>query len=418
MTDTKGYLQIEHSDALSGSCDISTSKNAVLPILAASLMTDETVTIRKVPNISDVYNMVSLLKIFGAKVTQEGDTLSIITSLIKTTSPHFHMAGKLRASFLFMGPLLAREGSIIMPLPGGCKIGIRPVDLHLKGLKALGTKIITASGHVLAWRKSLTGAVVYLDYPSVGATENIIMTACLANGITKIVGGALEPEVVDLSNFLVSMGANIVFQDNGHIVIIGTRKLHGTDYTPIPDRIETGTLMIAAAVTRGNVFLHRADISHLKPICQKLSKAGTKITQTEQGARIVGKGFIPVDIVSSPYPGFPTDMQAQFMAACCVAGGVSTISETVFENRFMHVAELRKMGAQIEITHNTAIISGSRALIGADVHATDLRAGAALCIAGLVAKGHTTIHDIYHLDRGYECIESKFAKLGASIKRL
>lgn len=420
MTDIKKgkCFKIKKSGPLSGSCTISTSKNAVLPILAASLLTKEKVILRQVPNISDVRNMVSLLRTFGARISVNEDVLTISTKSIKTTSPNKNMASKLRASFLFMGPLLGREGCVTMPLPGGCAIGLRPIDLHLKGFKAMGVKVITASGHVLAWRKKLSGATVYLDYPSVGATENIIMAACLAEGITTIIGAAAEPEIYDLVGFLCSMGAKIEFAESNRIVIMGVSELGETDYTPIPDRIEAGTLMTAAAVTGGDIVLERAEISHMKPICLKLAEAGAEIFPYSEGVRIRGKGSTPMDIVSSPYPGFPTDMQAQFMAACCVANGVSTIHETVFENRFMHVAELKKMGADIDVIGNTAVINGSKALSGAEVCATDLRAGAALVIAGLVADDETIINDIYHLDRGYEDLEGKFRKLGAHIERM
>lgn len=420
MTDIKKgkCLKVKKSDPLSGACTISTSKNAVLPILAASLLTKEKVILREVPNISDVRNMISLLRTFGARISVNEDVLTLSTKSIKTTSPNKNMASKLRASFLFMGPLLGREGCVTMPLPGGCAIGLRPIDLHLKGFKALGVKVITASGHVLAWRKQLSGSTVYLDYPSVGATENIIMAACLAKGVTTIIGAAVEPEIYDLVGFLCSMGAKIEFEETNRIVVTGVSELGGTDYTPIPDRIEAGTLMTAAAVTGGDIVLERAQISHMKPICLKLAEAGAEIFPYSEGVKIKGKGSTPMDIVSSPYPGFPTDMQAQFMAACCVANGVSTIHETVFENRFMHVAELKKMGADINVIGNTAVINGNNMLSGTEVCATDLRAGAALVIAGLVAEDETVIKDIYHLDRGYENLEGKFKKLGARIERM
>ena len=411
-------LKIMNTGPLFGECDISTSKNAVLPILAASLLTKETVIIRKVPKISDVRSMIILLKAFGADVSLFKDTLKITTKTIRTTSPNENMAGKLRASFLFMGPLLAREGCITMPLPGGCRIGRRPIDIHIKGFKALGAKAITASRQVITWCKNLTGSAVYLDYPSVGATENIIMAACLAKGTTTIIGAAAEPEITDLIHFLNTMGAKINLIDSNLIEIEGVEALGGTDYTPISDRIEAGTLMLAAAVSGGDVHLNRANLNHLRPVCLKLAEAGTEIFPYPGGLRIRGKGASPMDIVSSPYPGFPTDMQAPFMAACCMAKGVSTVNETVFENRFLHVAELKKMGADITVAGNTAVITGMGRLSGAEVCATDLRAGAALCIAGLVAQGETVIKDIYHLDRGYENIEGKFKKLGAHIERM
>ncbi|MDD5016509.1 MAG: UDP-N-acetylglucosamine 1-carboxyvinyltransferase [Eubacteriales bacterium] len=411
-------MKIINNGPLFGECDISTSKNAILPILAASLLTKETVVIRKVPKITDVNNMIFLLKAFGAGVTVSKDTLTVSARTIKTTSPNEYMAGKLRASFLFMGPLLAREGYVTMPLPGGCRIGLRPIDLHIKGFKALGAKVITVSGHVITWGKSLSGGTIYLDYPSVGATENIIMAACLARGTTTVIGAAAEPEITDLVHFLKSMGAKIHTIDSGRIIIEGVDTLGGTDYTPISDRIEAGTLMLAAAVSGGDIRLNRANINHLEPVSLKLAEAGAEIFPYSGGLRIKGKGAVPMDIVSSPYPGFPTDMQAPFMAACCIANGVSTVSETVFENRFLHVAELEKMGADITVAGRTAVITGRGHLSGAEVCATDLRAGAALCIAGLVAHGETIIKDIYHLERGYEDLEGKFKRLGASIQRM
>ncbi len=409
-------LKIINNGPLFGQCDISTSKNAVLPMLAAALLTKEKVTLRKVPKISDVDNMVSILKTFGAKITSSKDTLTVCAKNLKTTLPNEKIAGRLRASFLFMGPLLSREGFVTMPLPGGCAIGLRPIDLHIKGFKALGAKVITISGYVLTWGKNLVGSTVYLDYPSVGATENIIMAACLAKGTTVIVNAAAEPEVADLIGFLSSMGANIRTLGS-RIIIKGVPFLTGTDYTPISDRIEAGTLMIAAAVSGGDIRLDRAQPAHLKPVICKLAEAGAEIFPYPGGLRIKGKGAFPMNIVSSPYPGFPTDMQAQFMAGCCAAKGISVINETVFENRFLHVSELKKMGADITVEGKTAVITGRGSLCGADVCATDLRAGAALCIAGLIAKEQTVIKDIYHLDRGYENLEGKLKKLGACISR-
>ena len=409
-------LRIQKSGPLCGRCAVGTSKNAVLPMLAAALLTREPVVLHHVPDISDVSDMISLLRTFGARVSQSGHTLRICARHIKTTSPNFHISSRLRASFLFMGPLLAREGCVTMPLPGGCAIGRRPIDLHLKGFEALGVKSITASGHVLAWRQTLRGAAVHLAYPSVGATENVIMAACLACGKTVIIGGACEPEVCDLIGLLTAMGAKAEVKD-GRIEIEGAGQLHGAEYTPIPDRIEAGTLMIAAAVTGGDVRIDRAPHKHLMQVTSKLVEAGAEVFPYPGGIRIYGRARTPMDIVSSPYPGFPTDMQAQFMAACCVLGGQSTILETVFENRFLHVHELIKMGAHIDVRGNTAVITGVGRLCGAEVKATDLRAGAALCIAGLIADGETVIQDIRHLDRGYEHIEDKLSSLGALITR-
>jgi UDP-N-acetylglucosamine 1-carboxyvinyltransferase len=411
------HLRIMKSGPLYGSCDVSTSKNAILPKIAASLLTKERVIIRNVPKISDVADMIELLGAYGAEVILKDDTLYIRAQNIATTTTDESMAGRLRASFLFMGPLLAREGCVTMPMPGGCRIGLRPIDLHLKGLTALGASTLESSGHVRTWAKKLSGTVIYLDYPSVGATENIVMAACLAEGRTIVKGAAVEPEVVDLIAFLNSMGAEIK-TENTCITIVGKKELHGTDYSPIPDRIEAGTLMLAAAVTGGDVMLKRANIRHLGPVTSKLMETGAEVFPYPEGVRVRGSGASPLDIISSPYPGFPTDMQAQFMAACCAAKGISTISETVFENRFLHVAELKKMGADIMVNGNKAIVKGTGRLHGAKVSATDLRAGAALCIAALIADEETVICDIYHLDRGYDDFAGKLKKLGANIERV
>ncbi len=410
------HIIIMKSGPVFGTCDISTSKNAVLPIIAATLLTKERVIIRKVPQISDVADMVTLLKAFGAEVSEFGSTLTIAARNIKTTAPDENMVKRLRASFLFMGPLLARQGCVTMPLPGGCRIGTRPIDLHIKGFMALGAKSLCSSEHVTTWG-SLSGAGITLSFPSVGATENIIMAACLAKGRTQLTGAAAEPEVEDLIGFLKSMGADIS-REGEKIVVEGRGSLFGTDYTPIPDRIETGTLMLAAAVTAGDVCLGRANMRHLGPVCSKLSEAGAEIFPYPGGIRVRGAGVKPLDIVSSPYPGFPTDMQAPFMAACCSASGVSTIDETVFENRFLHVAELKKMGADITVNGRRAVVKGTGMLRGAEVSATDLRAGAALCIAALTARGETLIKNIHHMDRGYEDLAGKLKKLGVNIIRV
>jgi UDP-N-acetylglucosamine 1-carboxyvinyltransferase len=410
-------LIITGGEPLFGSCGVSTSKNAILPILAACLLTRETVTIRRVPALTDVSNMLSLLRTFGAHVSLEDGTATIVTKTIKTTSPNENMVSRLRASFLFMGPLLAREGCVTIPLPGGCRIGQRPIDLHLAGFKALGARSVTISGHVHTWGHTLHGATVCLDYPSVGATENVMMAACTAHGTTTIVGAATEPEVHDLASFLNAMGAHIQFSSDARIVIEGFPELHGADYTPISDRIEAGTLMVAAAVTGGDVRLNHVQNDHLRPVSLKLMEAGAEIFPYPGGVRVCGHGINPLSIVSSPFPGFPTDMQAPFMAACCMAKGDSTINETVFENRFLHVPELKKMGADISVAGNTAVVHGCGHLSGAEVTVTDLRAGAALCIAGLLAEGDTILKDIHHLDRGYECLEDKLTRLGARVRR-
>jgi len=410
-------LKITGGGPLYGECDVSTSKNAVLPILAASLLTAEPVTIHKVPDISDVKNMFTLLRAFGARVSVSDESVTITTKSIRTTSPAANVMERLRASILFMGPLLAREGSVTLPLPGGCRIGSRPIDLHIQGFRGLGAKSVTVNGQVHAWGHPLLGGHIDLRFPSVGATENIIMAATLAQGTTVIEGAATEPEIDDLINFLNSMGARIENRKTC-IIIDGVDELSGTDYTPISDRIEAGTLMLAAAVSGGDVHLHRANSMHLRPICDKLMEAGAELFPFEGGLRVRGRGASPMEIVSSPYPGFPTDMQAPFMAACCLAKGRSVVNETIFENRFLHVEELKKMGADISVDGHTAYVNGMGCLHGAEVTATDLRAGAALCIAGLLAQGETIIGNIFHLDRGYENFEDKLLKLGANIIRM
>jgi UDP-N-acetylglucosamine 1-carboxyvinyltransferase len=389
----------------------------VLPILAASLLTREPVTIRRLPDISDVSHMLSLLQTFGANINLVDGDAVIVTKAIKTTSPNAHMVSLLRASFLFMGPLLAREGCVTIPLPGGCRIGQRPIDLHLAGFKALGARCVTASGHVHTWGYPLSGTTICLDYPSVGATENIMMAACTARGTTTIVGAATEPEVHDLAGFLNAMGAHIRISPEARVIIEGVPELHGVNYTPIPDRIEAGTLMVAAAASGGDVRLERVRNDHLRPVSLKLAEAGAEIFPYPGGIRVMGHRMKPMVIVSSPYPGFPTDMQAPFMTACCAASGDSTINETVFENRFLHVPELTKMGADILVAGSTAVVHGGRRLCGAEVDVTDLRAGAALCIAGLLAEGETVLNDIHHLDRGYEDLDGQLRCLGAHIRR-
>lgn len=409
-------IKITGGTPLSGECVISTSKNAVLPILAAALLTKEPVKILNIPDISDVKNMINMLKSFGSSVSFSGTTLTITTKALRTTSQAENISKRLRASFLFIGPLLAREGCATMPLPGGCRIGNRPVDIHLKGFRAIGCRCITTTEHIHVWGKP-AAAHIKLEYPSVGATENILMACVFAKGTTTITGAAVEPEVIDLTNFLNSMGAKIRIE-NKKIVVIGVNELSGSVYTPISDRIEAGTLVLAAAVSGGEVFLRRANPVHLSPVISKLCEAGAEIFPYEDGIVIKGGQLQSMQITSSPFPGFPTDMQAPITAVCCASKGISTIYETVFENRFLHVAELVKMGADITVNKSRAVICGAKSLHGANVCATDLRAGAALCIAALIAQGETTINDIYHIDRGYEHFESKLCSLGADIKRI
>lgn len=406
---------------LKGTVRISGAKNAILPSLAACLLTGDKTILKDVPDLEDVHTMCNLLNSLGAGTTFNKNDKEIIvdtSSINKYTAP-YELVNQMRASFLVMGPLLARKGRAKVSLPGGCAIGSRPVDLHLKGLAALGANINTGHGYVEASVKGrLAGARIYLDFPSVGATENILMASVLAKGRTIIENAATEPEIVNLATLLVSMGANITGAGTDTIRVVGTDRLHGTEHAIIPDRIEAGTFMLAAAITGGNVTLENVMTEHIKPISAKLRESGVEISE-ELG--VVHVKSIPnpkaVDIKTHPYPGFPTDMQAQMTSFLSRAEGTSMIVETIFENRFMHISELKRMGARIKIDGRTAIIEGRVPLMGAQVKATDLRAGAALILAGLCAEGKTEISDIRHIDRGYEKMEEKLRALGARIKR-
>jgi len=402
---------------LKGTVRISGAKNAILPSLAACLLTGEKTILKDVPDLEDVHTMCNLLNSLGAGTTFNKNDKEIIvdtSSINKYTAP-YELVNQMRASFLVMGPLLARKGKAKVSLPGGCAIGSRPVDLHLKGLSALGANINTGHGYVEANVKGrLTGARIYLDFPSVGATENILM----ASVWTIIENAATEPEIVNLATLLVSMGANITGAGTDTIRVVGADRLHGTEHAIIPDRIEAGTFMLAAAITGGNVIIENVMTEHIKPISAKLRESGVEISE-ELG--VVHVKSIPnpkaVDIKTHPYPGFPTDMQAQMTSFLSRAEGTSVIVETIFENRFMHISELKRMGARIKIDGRTAIIEGQVPFMGAQVKATDLRAGAALILAGLCAEGKTEISNIYHIDRGYEKMEEKLRSLGAKIRR-
>jgi len=403
---------------LRGTVRVSGAKNAVLPIMAASLLAQGKCILRDVPKLADVDTAISVLERLGSTVLCRENEITIETGEITNYEAPYDFVRKMRASFLVMGPLLARVGKARISLPGGCAIGTRPIDLHLKGFAALGAEIITGHGYIEARAKALQGNRIYLDFPSVGATENIMMAASLAPGQTLIENAAEEPEIVDLANFLNVMGANVRGAGTNVIKIEGVKELHGADHTVIPDRIEAGTYMVAGAATGGDIFIENILIEHLKPLAAKLQEAGAIIYEENDGVIIKGPGVIkPVDIKTLPYPGFPTDMQAQIMAMLTVAQGTSVITETVFENRFMHVDELKRMGANIKIDGRTAIVKGVRELTAAPVKATDLRAGAALIIAGMMAKGTTEIGNIHHIDRGYEYIETKLRGLGAEIRR-
>ena len=409
-------IMISGKTILNGEVEISSSKNAILPILAASLLTDEKVEICKVPNINDVIITKELLSKLGIKVQHDQTNLSL-SGKVNSTHPPYELVRQIRASFLVMGPLLARKGKVRVALPGGCAIGTRPIDLHLKGFQALGADISLNSGDVVAKTNQLIGNHIYLDYPSVGATENIIMAASMAQGTSYIENAALEPEIVDLANFINCMGGKITGAGTNVIKIEGVKELKGIKYTPIPDRIEAGTYMVAIAATGGDAIIKNVIPEHLKAITAKLVETGAEIWEEKDYLRVKRESKIkPVYIKTLPYPGFPTDMQAQFMAYLSCSLGSSVISESVFENRFMHVQELTRMGADIKTEGKTAIIRGVKKLTGATVRASDLRAGAALVIAGLTSTGDTIVSNSEHVDRGYENIINKLNAMGANIK--
>ena len=414
-------LIIKGGNRLSGTVKISGAKNAVLPVIAATLLgQDRETCLDEVPNLDDVRTISEVLRTLGVKVRHEPENnkLYVDASAIKNITAPYDLVRKMRASFLIMGPLLARLGSAKISLPGGCAIGTRPIDLHLKGFEALGAKISIGHGYIEATAPDgLKGAQIYLDFPSVGATENILMAASMAQGQTIIENPAQEPEIVDLANYLNIMGAKIRGAGTNVIKVEGAKKLIAHDYTIIPDRIEAGTYMIAAAMTRGDVYIANAISEHLKPVIAKLKEAGIKVIEDVDGIRVIGEGRPrAVDIKTLPYPGFPTDMQAQFMAMLSISQGSSMVTETVFENRFMHVDELRRMGAKIKIDGRTSFVEGQKRLTGCQVKATDLRAGAAIVLAALVADGETQVGYIHHIDRGYDNLVQKLVSLGADIK--
>ena len=413
-------IVVEKSGPLKGTVRVSGAKNSVLPILAATLLATGKSVLEDVPALRDVDVICEVLSSLGADVKRNSrEKIEILSNKIDNFEAPYELMRKMRASFLVMGPLLARMGKARISMPGGCAIGTRPIDLHLKGFRALGAEITMGHGYVEARAEKLVGNKIYLDFPSVGATENIMMAAALAEGETIIENVAEEPEITDLANFLNKMGAKIKGAGTDTIRIQGVKRLTGTTHTVIPDRIEAGTYMVAAAMTGGNVLVENVVPDHLKPIIAKLREIDVEIYEEDNGLRVIGPKVIKAtDIKTLPYPGFPTDMQAQFMALLSIAKGSSVIIETVFENRFMHVSELKRMGANIRIEGRSAIIEGCKGLTGAQVKATDLRAGAALILAGLVSEGKTEITNIYHIDRGYVDIEKKLRALGAKIYRL
>jgi UDP-N-acetylglucosamine 1-carboxyvinyltransferase len=411
-------ILVEKSLELNGNIRVDGSKNSILPILAATLLSQEECIIHDIPNLQDVRIMCKLLEELGAKIERLGEnTLKISAENIKTCEAPYELISKMRASFLVMGPLLARCQNAKVYMPGGCAIGTRPIDLHLKGFKYLGTEIRSDKGFVHAITEKLTGNDIYLDFPSVGATENIIMAATLAEGETILENAAEEPEIVDLANFINSMGGHIIGAGTKTIRIKGVKKLHKTEHTVIPDRIEAGTYMVVAAAAGGDVTIENVVSSHLQPVIAKLREAGAKIEEYDDKIRVISDGKIkPVDIKTLPYPGFPTDMQSQFMAMLSIADGTSIIHETIFENRFMHANELSRMGVDVKIEGSSAILKGRSKLSGAKVKATDLRAGAALIIAGLIADGETEITEVFHIKRGYANIIEKLRNIGANIR--
>ena len=417
-------ILVNNNGPLRGEIEISGAKNAVLPLLAATLLTKEACTIEGVPDLVDVSVMRKMLRNYGADiVTVSPGLLKVCANEITSVEGDPQMVQEMRASVFTMGPLLARMGKVVMPMPGGCTIGKRPIDLHLKGFKALGANV-TFEGDkvtVTAGPDGLKGDVIYLDFPSVGATENILMAATLAKGTTIIENAAKEPEIIDLANLLNKMGAKIKYAGTDLIRIEGVEELTGCTHAVIPDRIETGTFMLAAAITRGKILVKNALPGHVRPIIAKLKECGVKINVNEDGILVdaTSGNLVATDIKTLPYPGFPTDIQSPFMAFLATVEGRSIVRETVFENRFMHVIELNRMGADIETDNNReAIIPGGKVLHGAKVRATDLRAGAAMVLAGLAATGTTEISEIYHIERGYENFVGKFKSLGADIMKI
>ncbi len=414
-------LMIQGGTRLDGEIRISGAKNAVLPILAGTLLADGPAIVENVPHLHDVTTTVELLGCMGVQVIiDEKLSIEVDVSTIENYVAPYHLVKTMRSSILVLGPLLARFGQAEVSLPGGCAIGSRPVNLHIKGLQDMGADIEVKNGYIHARCKRLRGARLVLDMVTVTGTENLMMAATLADGVTIIENAAREPEVVDLANFLIAMGAKIIGAGSDTITIEGVEKLRGTRYRVLPDRIETGTYLLAAAITGGRVKLKDTTPSLLDSVLDKLRDAGAHLQTGPDWIELDMKGCRPksVNVRTAPYPAFPTDMQAQFAALNTIADGTATIIETVFENRFMHVQELQRMGADIEVEGNTAIIRGTDKLTAAPVMATDLRASASLILAGLVAEGETEVQRIYHIDRGYEIIEEKLSLLGANIRRI
>jgi UDP-N-acetylglucosamine 1-carboxyvinyltransferase len=412
-------LAIQGGYRLSGEVNISGAKNAALPIMCASLLTADDLCLSNVPDMRDVKTMIRLLQQMGVRVDSDAHSVIFNASNVDKLEAPYDMVKTMRAAILVLGPLLTRFGEARVSLPGGCAIGSRPVDLHIKGLVAMGAEIHIEHGYIHAKAKRLKGAQICFDLISVTGTENLMMAAVLADGVTVLENAAREPEVVDLALCLIAMGAKIEGAGSDKITIVGVDQLHAASHRVMPDRIESGTFLVAAAATGGHITLTGARADTLDKVLEKLREAGAKISLAEDRISLEMSGRPrPINVRTAPYPAFPTDMQAQFMAMNAIADGNSMVVETIFENRFMHVQELLRLGAQIEIEGNTAVIQGCSQLEGATVMATDLRASASLVIAGMVARGETIVDRIYHLDRGYECIEAKLSALGAKISRI
>lgn len=414
---------VHGGNPLKGTVHIDGAKNAVLPIQAATILASEgQTTISNVPLLSDVYTMNKVLRFLNVKThfNEDANEITFDASSQLSSEAPFEYVSKMRASIVVMGPLLARLGKAKVALPGGCAIGSRPIDLHLKGFEALGAQIEQHDGYVEASAPNgLVGTDIYLDFPSVGATQNIMMAATLAKGKTVIQNAAREPEIVDLANVLNKMGATVIGAGTEQIRVQGVAKLHGTEHAVVQDRIEAGTFMIAAAVTKGDVMVDGAIAEHNKPLILKMREMGVRVIETDEGVRIIGPDQLkPVDVKTLPHPGFPTDMQPQMTILQLCANGSSSMTETVFENRFMHMEELRRMNAQYTISGRTVVMQGPTDFNGAEVAASDLRAAAALVIAGLVASGYTQVRNLQYLDRGYHDFHKKLASLGAEIKRV
>jgi UDP-N-acetylglucosamine 1-carboxyvinyltransferase len=411
-------LKIRGGKPLCGDVRISGAKNAALPILCASLLTPETLTLRNVPQLNDIGTMLKLLAQMGVTEHRDGETVTLNAGSLDNPVAPYDLVKTMRASILALGPLLTRLGEAKVSLPGGCAIGARPVDLHIKGLEAMGAVINIEAGYIHATAKKLKGARIFMDTVTVTGTENLMMAAVLADGRTLLENAAREPEVVDLADCLIKMGANIRGHGSDTITIEGVATLHGAEHPVMPDRIETGTFLAAVTATGGDVRLLNTQPDTLDAVIEKLRDAGATIAgDAAQISISMHKRPLPINVRTAPYPAFPTDMQAQFIALNTIASGTAVVTETIFENRFMHVQELVRLGARIDIEGNTAIVHGVARLTGATVMATDLRASACLVIAGLVAEGETTIDRIYHLDRGYDHIEKKLVALGADIER-